>query len=609
MKAKIVFLILLVAGFLFQNTANGQNMYVKTGTYVFAKNAFVYIKQDLELNAATSNFYLRQDGQLIQATTGFGANKGVGNLSVFQEGTVNNYQYNYWCSPVGNTNSSTSTNNPFGIIQLKDISDLTTSVDPTILGTGVYDGTANPFAIASYWIWKLIPTISSDWAFVGSDYTLNPGEGFTMKGTSGTNTTTVNGVQNNPGSNQRYDFRGKPNDGTIDIPVVIGKYTLTGNPYPSAMDLKLFLQEALNCTGIAYFWEHDKTINSHYLADYQGGYGTYSPGADVYSPAVFHTYDGAGNVISDIASPGIIYKRRYSPIGQGFIIEGSADGNVQMKNSYRVFVKEGIANNSEFEKRANTNKSTGSSSTELCPHIRFNTLLNNLAISQMVLAFDPLSTDGVDRAMDAASPNNGPANNYFVINNKEYVIEVVPFDIDKKIAIGFRNLAETNYKITVNEMVNISEIQNVYIHDKTAGIYFDIKNGVYDVTLPAGTNNTQYEITFKNEVLGVDELVRQDFIVYQNNTTKNFTISNPLQKEITFCGLYDMAGKLIFSKKKLGIDTLYEFSTANLVDGIYIVKLATNDKVESGIKIIVINKKESTDISNKIPKELPKSKP
>jgi hypothetical protein len=35
----------------------------------------------------------------------------------------------------------------------------------------------------------------------------------------------------------------------------------------------------------------------------------------------------------------------------------------------------------------------------------------------MVLAFNPLSTDGVDH-MDAASPNDGPANNYFVINNK-----------------------------------------------------------------------------------------------------------------------------------------------------------------------------------------------
>ena len=80
----------------------------------------------------------------------------------------------------------------------------------------------------------------SNWIPVGSNSDLNAGEGFTMKGTSGTNSTSVNGVLNNPGNKQRYDFRGKPNDGTISIPVGIGQFTLTGNPYPSAIDLSAF---------------------------------------------------------------------------------------------------------------------------------------------------------------------------------------------------------------------------------------------------------------------------------------------------------------------------------------------------------------------------------
>jgi hypothetical protein len=60
---------------------------------------------------------------------------------------------------------------------------------------------------------------NTNWVYVGAGSTLNPGEGFTMKGTSGVNTTTVAGVQNNSGNKQRYDFRGKPNDGTIAIPL------------------------------------------------------------------------------------------------------------------------------------------------------------------------------------------------------------------------------------------------------------------------------------------------------------------------------------------------------------------------------------------------------
>ena len=465
----------------------------------------------------------------------------------------------------------------------------TATTAATILASNVYDGTANPFAISPYWIYKFTTHNSSysDWVQAGSSATINTGEGFTMKGSSGTDTTTVDGVQNNPdGKQQRYDFRGKPNDGTINIPVLTGEWSLTGNPYPSAIDLQAFLNDDLSCTGIAYFWEQDKTINSHYIADYRGGYATYSAG-DIYIPAVFYSYNNNGAEITNVESPGNIYQRKYSPIGQGFMIEGAVNGNAQMKNSYRVFVKEGVDNLSQFEKTTNAKKAATSN---VQPQIRFNTLLDNGPVSQMVLAFDPLSTDGVDRAKDAASPNDGPSNNYFVIENNEYVINVMPFSIDKKIAIGFRNVDQANYKVTVNQMLNIPEVTNVYIHDITANLYYDIKNSVFDVTLPAGTNNTQYEITFKNGTLGVDNFVNQsDFVVRQDNSVKKVIITNPLQKELVSYGLYGVMGKLIFNKTQLGTDSSYSFSTSNLSDGIYIVKLTEADKLEMGTKIIVKN--------------------
>jgi hypothetical protein len=45
-------------------------------------------------------------------------------------------------------------------------------------------------------------------------------------------------------------------------------------------------------------------------------------------------------------------------VGQGFIIDGLVNGTVQMKNSYRVFVKEGLANNSQFEPPILVNQKT-----------------------------------------------------------------------------------------------------------------------------------------------------------------------------------------------------------------------------------------------------------
>jgi hypothetical protein len=596
MKKILKRMLLIAIGFLFQGQAVSQDMYVKANTYVYASNQYVYVNKDLELNATTSNFYLRNDGQLLQGTTGSGTNKGVGSLSVFQEGSVNNYQYNYWCSPVGNVASSTTGNNPFGIGLLGRPTTKTATTAATILESNNTNGTASPLGISPYWIYKFINTSSySDWVSVGSAYTIAAGEGFTMKGTSGTDATEANsdGVKNNPdGKNQRYDFRGKPNDGTINIAVMPGELTLTGNPYPSAISLQAFLLDNNNikCTGIAYFWEHDKSVNSHYISDYKGGYGTYSPGGDSYVPAIFFTYDGSGSEVVDLGGSGHSFERTYAPVGQGFMIEGAAGqtaGNVQMKNSYRVFVKEGSESHSQFEKRAN-NKTAATGTTR--PKIRINTLLNNGPISQMILVFDPSSTDGVDRAMDAASPNDGPLNNYFVIDNNEYIIQVMPFDLDKKIAIGFRNYVQANYKITINEMLNIPQVTNVYLHDKTTNQYYDIKNSFYDLNLPAGTYNTRFEITFKDGTLGLDEPKSQNFVVRQDNTNKNLIVNNPLHLEITNCSLYDVVGRLIFAKTQLGTDLTYSFATADLSNGIYIVKLATNDKkIEMGQKIIIKN--------------------
>ena len=601
--------LLIVTGILIQNNVSAQ-MYISPNSYVFASNEVVFINQQLELNAVTSNFYLRENGQLLQGLTSIGTNKGLGSLSVFQEGTTNNFQYNYWCSPVGATNI-TQGNSPFGVTQLKDVASLITFNEPSILPMNNYNGAASPLSIAPYWINKL--TISSNyssWIQVGANSSLNAGEGFTMKGTSGTNATTVNGVQNNPGSKQRYDFRGKPNDGVIAISVAIEQFTLTGNPYPSAIDLSAFLIGETNCTGIAYFWEQDPTVNSHFIADYKGGYGAFAPGtlgsAGTYVSATFYSYDGSGNEGSAGGS-GKNYEKRFSPIGQGFLIDGKANGFVQMKNSYRVFVKEEL--NSSLAKlagnittpkintgyMAKTQSLSGFDYTTVSlaptPQIKFNTLMNNQGVRQLALTLIPEATDGIDRGMDAMSSSDStPADVYFVLEGGDFVINAINFDIDKKIPIGFRNDRAANYKITVKEIVNFTGVSTVYLHDKVKDLFYDIKNDFHELDLPAGENNTQFEITFKsNSTLGVEEAAKESFMIFQNNLTKNLTIDNPLLMDLETCGLYDVAGKLIFVKKDLGVDTSYKFSTSGLGDGIYIVKLTTKDKLAVGKKVIIKN--------------------
>src|SRR5690606_23192895 len=277
--------------------------------------------------------------------------------------------------------------------------------------------------------------------------------------------------------------------------------TLTGNPYPSAIDLSAFLTDAVNCTGIAYFWEQDDTVNSHLIASYQGGSGTFSPvsrgGLGIYVLAVFTSYNVDGTTLAGVGTGGD-YARRFSPIGQGFMIMGNSAGpSVTMSNLYRVYQKEDPLL-SVFERSGNVASSPQNFlpplmsvsgfdyttvSTLPVPQIRINALLNSSDIRQSVLAFDAMASDGVDRAMDARSPDASlPADVYFVIENKRYVISVTTYDINKRLPLGFSTVGGGNFKVTVGEILNFTP-DDVFIFDKITGIYHDIKNGVFDISL------------------------------------------------------------------------------------------------------------------------------
>ncbi len=601
------------------NFASAQ-LYVGSSAYVYVNDAFVYVKQDVNLNA-TGNIYLRKESQLLQGTAGVSTNTGAGKLSAFQEGSVNSYNYNYWCSPVGD---GTVANN-FGIALLNSPTTLINSTAAVTTTQAGYNGVASngaisPVKIEPYWIWKYVASTlyapnGGGWAQVAATTTVAPGLGFTMKGTSGAaDATNVDGVtaNNSDGQHQRYDFRGLPNDGNITVAVAAGKQTLTGNPYPSAMDLTAFLFDNLNCTGIAYFWESDKTNVSHNLVNYTGGYGTFSPvsrgGSGVYVPAAFKKYDGSGNIISGAAG-GASYARRYSPIGQGFMIEGVAAGIVTLKNVYRIFIKENVGT-SVFEKNGNVPKAEDTAgfmpaipsvsgfdytkvSTLPIPQIRFNSLIDNAILSEQVLAFDAEATDGFDHAMDAKSSNEeSPQEVFFPIDDNNYIIDLINFDANKKIPLGLRNTKDTNFKISVSQILNFTGAKNVYIHDKQDDTYHDIKKGIFEVNMPAGKNTSRFEVTFmKNSSENNNNGNNQELVVLQNNDTQMFTINNPQSLNLKEVSLYELSGKLIYTKSISGSENMYQYPTKGLSEGIYIVNLITKDNQKIASKLSVFKSK------------------
>ncbi len=601
--------------------------------YMYVKGTVLYVDDDITLsentNTGIANIYLRNEGQLLQGRADASLNSGTGNISVFQEGTTNAYAYNYWSSPVTNPGSGTTDGNlQFSVASLGAPTSALLSNTANMI-SGYTGSTANGgiLNIASYWIYKYASSGGgyASWSQVGTAESINAGEGFTMKGVNGTDNTSIDGVENNPGSSQRYDFRGRPNDGLITVPVGgVDDVILVGNPYPSAINLNYFLLENsgtgtvdAGCTsgnvsrrnattGIAYFWDSDPSVNSHNIADYVGGYATYSPDNDcssigIFTRPTFYNYTVNGEPVDgsgELQELDDKQYRRYLAIGQGFFVQAPSSGTVvdiQFKNTHREYVEEAAANESVFGRSTNAaNQSNATTTIEeenLIPKIRFNIAFDDDYTRQIALAFDDNATTGVDAARDALNFDNISADAGFLLDTKNYVIDVRPFNIEDRLPLYLNLSSQKDLAINVNNFENF-DTENVYLYDKDTGEYHSIKEDYFYITLPAGNYSERFEITFQDDEdnLAVADEIAESFTVFQNNKLAQLEILNPKGIDIKNVSVFDISGKQIINNINVGANNRYTFSTANLAEAVYVVRIVTNDNIITTKKISILNR-------------------
>ena len=167
------------------------------------------------------------------------------------------------------------------------------------------------------------------WSSISSSSLMTPAKGYIVRGPN-----TFDTVVATP---YAASFVGVPNNGTIAIPIVLGTsdVNLIGNPYPSAVNIDLFMDYNGN-TGLGlvdkaiYLWTHNTAMtnnnytNSDYASyNYMGGVGT--------SAAL----SGGSSPNGKIGS------------GQSFFIKGLAAGNAIFNNTMRV-----MGNNTQFYRSA-----------------------------------------------------------------------------------------------------------------------------------------------------------------------------------------------------------------------------------------------------------------
>ncbi|WP_405368735.1 GEVED domain-containing protein [Nonlabens sp. Asnod2-A12] len=509
---------------------------------------------------------LEGDAQLVQTIDSDLDVSSAGRLKRWQEGKSDVFSYNYWSSPVGVENT-TSNNNTFNLGMLQDADGFI-----NITGVGVRTPPVTiPTTISGRWLHTFNNGVSyADWFRIDGTSPIDAGHGWSQKGAGAV-------------GDQEYLFEGKPNNGSINItaidtdgdPAVDLTTSLLGNPYPSAIDARTFIDDnASVIDGAVYLWDQFGSTD-HILANYEGGYATITKMATVNATQI------AGSGALGGTTVGTVVPTFFLPVSQGFFVTLTDNGTLNFNNGQRVFKQESLGE-SIFVSAPGSPQPTADRSDyqdETIDILRLELEADNGASKEIVLGFADFLTDGVDYGYDGAMFEAlRDTDMYTSFNGKNFVIrsfdQITP---SKVVPLTVHGISTVNYKISAKEIANISASQELYLRDNETNTYHDLRNGEYYFTLSAdGKNSSRFEIVFEQRTLGLDEeTLEQIDIYYLNNDGKIYV--DHLQESVSAMNVYDLSGKSLFSFR--------ESELTNIQNGIYI------PQVSSGIYLVEIDVK------------------
>ena len=539
---------------------------------------------------------LNGESQLVQPMLSIVDGNSTGSLQRDQQGTANSYNYNYWSSPV----SPGANNAPYTVAGvLRDGSTLTpgsiTFGDPHTFADA---GPSTIRKISNYWIATFNGTADNygSWNFrYGSANSIKVGEGYTMKGTSGS--VGLSTAQN-------YTFVGLPNNGNINLPSFSGRNYLIGNPYPSAINVVEFIDDNLsvrnngqnNFDGAIYLWNHFGQVDSHVLKEYVGGYATLNKGGAV--PAISFDDRINDNMAENDKIPGL-----YIPVGQGFFVNTLSgdeytisDGQIKFKNSQREFVTEVDVTASQFLKPEVNIKN---SKVEDVKKIRISFRSPLGYNRQILVGAIPTTTNGFDLGYDAQVNDYNLEDMYWIQGNNWLVIQGVPdFGKDQILPLGIRIDQTGDFTIKIDKLENMSDNHTIYLKDKVLDTIHDLRAGDYKSSSEPGEITDRFQLIFFKEkstpdpdpiegdpvveVPEIDPIIVDDLTeisLLHSYTENEMMVLNPKELEISAIYLFDMNGKLLSVFDEVPTEKEIRLKVNNFSNGTYILKMHTEDQI------------------------------
>ena len=441
------------------------------------------------------------------------------------------YDYTYWSSPIENADMSlfpiTNHNYYFDTVAFEDVN------------SGAYPQTTAG--------WDSFDDDGNDW--VAATGTMTVAKGYIAMGAG------ANFPYTTPVALPAQDvtFIGKINNGDYSIDVFSDQklndqfknQNLIGNPYPSAIDLKVFYNTNKTTlvggnsilTGTFNFWTHNTAIGS----------GNTGPDAYNFTNADYAmaTYDGT--TLNLVAGGNGLSAPEFIASGQGFFVDvedaGTASvsvGSLVFNNSMRV-----TGNNDNFQR----------STTNTSDRVWVNMITDNNTFRQILVGFFANATDNVDRGIDGKRMFNGTDYGFYsLLNNERYGIQGFPIlGNDKVVPLGITAPNTGDVTLSIDRFEGDLANVNIYIRDLQLNTLHNLKISDYTFNMTqTGTLDTRFELVFSRSVLSTTdtEIVKEsDLIVSNQNDAITFNMLNG--KSITTITGFDILGKSIIQENNI----------------------------------------------------------
>ena len=415
----------------------------------------------------------------------------------------------------------------------------------------------------------------SNWVVTSSSELMMPGKGYIIRGPQ-TNDNIVPQLFT-------ATFEGTPNNGNITgESVMANKYYLIGNPYPSALKAKEFLDNNPFILGTLYFWTHNTRVSL------QGAYE--------YASTDYATYNltgstAAGPLTGPSTSPGGLNRSAplgYIAAGQSFFARTQPVGHgsftsPKMGITFNNDMRAGGTNNSLFFKPGKTSKETAVERNR----IWLNLTNTEGAFKQTLVGYVEGATNDFDDRYDGISFDGNEYIDFYSINNQEkFTIQgrAVPFENTDLVPLGYRTTITGDFTISIDQGDGVFTEQAIYLEDKKTGTVNDLRAANYTFTTTAGTFTDRFVLRYTNKTLGTGDFenLENTILVSVKDKLIKATSTKETIKEVI---IFDVSGKLLYDKNKVNATELQisDFFSSNQV---LLVKVTLENGYSTTRKII-----------------------